>query len=89
MAIDSWYNRQRARAQARDHWTIENSVHWIRNVVFGWDARTVRSRSTTAVMVRMGDIVRGTLRATGWANTARRDAPTPPPPPFSHLHGTT
>lgn len=55
---------------ARDHWKIENSVHWIRDVVFGEDARKIRTRNTPAVMATLGDIVRGTLRTAGWANTA-------------------
>jgi predicted transposase YbfD/YdcC len=52
-------------AWARDHWTIENSVHWIRDVTFGEDARSIRTRNTPAVMAVLGDIVRGSLRAAG------------------------
>ncbi|MFD8078775.1 hypothetical protein ACFV3E_39735 [Streptomyces sp. NPDC059718] len=39
-----------------------NSVHGIRDVVFGEDPRPIRARNTTAIMATLGDIVRGTLR---------------------------
>ncbi|MEY9963302.1 putative transposase YbfD/YdcC [Streptacidiphilus sp. MAP12-16] len=55
---------------ARGHWTIENSVHWIRDVTFGEDASQVRTRNTPTVMAVLRDIVRGTLRLAGYDNTA-------------------
>ncbi|MFV2104911.1 ISAs1 family transposase, partial [Micromonospora sp. LOL_024] len=55
---------------AREHWTIENSVHWIRDVTFGEDASQVRADNTPAVMAALRDIIRGTFRLTGWVNTA-------------------
>jgi predicted transposase YbfD/YdcC len=55
---------------ARGHWTIENSVHWIRVVTFGEDASQVRTRNTPTVMAALRDIVRGALRLTGYDNTA-------------------
>jgi predicted transposase YbfD/YdcC len=76
-------------AWARDHWTIENSVHWIRDVVFGEDARTIRTRNTPAVMATLGDIVRGTLRAVGWANTASARRAHTTPATILKLHGIT
>lgn len=33
-------------AWAREHWTIENNVHWIRDVTFAEDASQVRSQNT-------------------------------------------
>lgn len=58
----------------RGHWTIENSAHWIRDVVFGEDHCTVRTRNAPAVLATLRDIVRTALRKAGWANTtsARR-----------------
>lgn len=50
---------------ARGHWTIENSVHWIKDVTFGEDASRVRTRNTPTVMAALRDIVRGALRLTG------------------------
>ncbi|MFG1886212.1 ISAs1 family transposase [Micromonospora sp. NPDC049102] len=55
---------------AREHWTIENSVHWIRDVTFGEDASQIRTHNTPAVMAALRDIVRSTIRLAGWANTA-------------------
>jgi predicted transposase YbfD/YdcC len=54
----------------RGHWTIENSAHWIRDVVFGEDASKVRTRNAPAVLAALRDIVRTALRKAGWANTA-------------------
>lgn len=55
---------------ARQHWTIENSVHWIRDVTFGEDASQTRTRNTPAVMAALRDIIRSAFRLAGWANTA-------------------
>ena len=54
----------------RGHWTIENSAHWIRDVVFGEDASKVRTHNAPAVLAALRDIVRSALRKAGWANTA-------------------
>jgi predicted transposase YbfD/YdcC len=72
---------------ARGHWIIENSAHWIRDVTFGEDASTVRTRNAPAVLAALRDIVRSTLRKAGWANTASaRRAHTDPETALS-LHG--
>jgi predicted transposase YbfD/YdcC len=74
-------------AWAREHWTIENSVHWIRDVTFGEDASHVRTHNTPTVMAALRDIIRGTIRLTGWANTASaRRAHTNPATTLA-LHG--
>ncbi|WP_406395925.1 ISAs1 family transposase [Streptomyces sp. NBC_00887] len=71
-------------AWARGHWIIENSVHWIRDCTFGEDASQVRTRNSPAVMAALRDIVRATLRFTGWTNTSSgRRAQTNP---RSHPH---
>lgn len=54
----------------RGHWTIENSAHWIRDVVFHEDNIKVRTRNAPAVLAALRDIVRTTLRKAGWVNTA-------------------
>jgi predicted transposase YbfD/YdcC len=48
---------------------IENSAHWIRDVVFR-DHSKVRTRNAPAVLAALRDIVRSALRKAGWANTA-------------------
>ncbi|MEV0489480.1 ISAs1 family transposase [Streptomyces atratus] len=74
---------------ARDHWKIENCVHRIRDVVFGEDARTIRTRNAPAVMASLGDIVRGTLRALGRVNTASARRAHTDPATVLQLHGIT
>ena len=63
-------NAAELAAHLRRHWTVENSSHWIRDVVFGEDRIKVRTRNTPAVLAALRDIVRATLRKAGWANTA-------------------
>ena len=55
---------------ARRHWTIENSVHWVRDVTFAEDAHQLRTGHAPAVLAGLRDIVRRTLHKTGWANIA-------------------
>ena len=74
-------------AWARDHWKIENSAHWIRDVTFGEDSRTIRTRNTPAVVATLSDIVRGTLRAAGWTNTASARRAHTDPDRILKLHG--
>jgi predicted transposase YbfD/YdcC len=54
----------------RGHWIIENSAHWIRDVVFREDQGKVRTRNAPAVLAALRDIVRTALRKAGWTNTA-------------------
>lgn len=74
-------------AWARGHWTIENSVHWIRDVTFGEDAQQVRTGNTPAVMAGLRDIVRGALRKAGWINTATARRAHLDPDTVLTLHG--
>jgi predicted transposase YbfD/YdcC len=74
-------------AWAREHWTIENSVHWIRDVTFDEDASQIRAHNTPAVIAALRDIIRSTYRLTGWINTASaRRAHTTPTDALT-LHG--
>nr|WP_308050675.1 transposase [Streptomyces sp. TRM72054] len=57
-------------AWARGHWTVENTVHWVRDVVFGEDRCQVRTRNTPAVLAAVRDLIRGTLTLAGYVNTA-------------------
>jgi predicted transposase YbfD/YdcC len=55
---------------AREHWTIENTVHWSRDVTFREDHCQVRTARAPAVLAAVRDLIRGALRVAGYANTA-------------------
>jgi predicted transposase YbfD/YdcC len=57
-------------AWARGHRTVENTVHWVRDVVFGEDNSQVRTRNTPAVPAAVRDLIRGALKLAGYVNTA-------------------
>ena len=49
----------------REHWTIENKLHWIRDAVFREDASTVRTGGIPQVMAAMRNAALSVLRFTG------------------------
>jgi predicted transposase YbfD/YdcC len=55
---------------ARGHWTVENTVHWVRDMTFGEDASQVRTRNTPAALASIRDLIRGALHLAGHANIA-------------------
>ncbi|ROQ77139.1 hypothetical protein EES39_24720 [Streptomyces sp. ADI92-24] len=55
---------------ARGHWTVANTAHWVRDVVFGEGKSQVRTHSTPAVSAAIRDLIRGALRLAGYINTA-------------------
>jgi predicted transposase YbfD/YdcC len=55
---------------AREHWTIENTVHWTRDVTFREDHCQVRTAHAPAVLAAVRDLIRGALHAAGYVNTA-------------------
>jgi hypothetical protein len=66
---------------------VENTAHHVRDVTFAEDSNRTRTRNTPAVLAVLRDIVRGTFRLAGWANTASaRRAHTTPASAFS-LYG--
>jgi predicted transposase YbfD/YdcC len=50
----------------RNHWTIENKVHWIRDTVFGEDASRARTGSIPQVMAALRNAVLAVLRFAGY-----------------------
>lgn len=54
----------------RGHWGIENRLHWVRDVTYGEDASTVRTRSAPQNMAAMRNLAIAALRTTGWTNIA-------------------
>ncbi|USY18679.1 ISAs1 family transposase [Nocardiopsis exhalans] len=55
---------------ARGHWTVENRVHYVRDVIFKEDARRTRTGAAPVVLGCLTDIVRQALTAAGWKNLA-------------------
>ena len=49
----------------REHWTIENKLHWVRDTVFQEDASTVRTGVIPQVMAAMRNTALTVLRCTG------------------------
>ena len=49
----------------REHWTIENKLHWVRDAVFREDASTVRTGVLPQVMAAMRNTAISVLRFTG------------------------
>jgi len=54
----------------RQHWTIENRSHWVRDVVFDEDRAQTRRRHLPHVMATLRNLVIGLLRSTGVAQIA-------------------
>ncbi len=54
----------------REHWHIENKLHWVRDVTFGEDASTVRAGRGAQVLVAVRNLAIGLLRLAGATNIA-------------------
>lgn len=50
----------------RNHWTIENKVHYVRDVSLGEDAGQVRSGHAVEVLAALRNAVMALLRCEGW-----------------------
>ena len=59
----------------RQHWTVENRLHWTRDVTFGEDISQVRTGTTPRVIATLRNLAINTFRLAGRANIAhaRRD----------------
>jgi predicted transposase YbfD/YdcC len=51
---------------ARGHWSIENKVHWVRDVTFGEDASRVRTGSRPRIMATLRNLAIGLIRQAGY-----------------------
>lgn len=60
---------------ARSHWTVENKLHWVRDVTFGEDNSQVRSGTAPRALASLRNLAISTIRLAGRANIAhaRRD----------------
>jgi len=54
----------------RGQWTIENKVHWVRDVTFGEDASRVRTGSRPRVMATLRNLAIGLIRQAGYNQIA-------------------
>ncbi len=57
-------------ALVRGHWSIENSVHYVRDVTYREDASRARTGSAPAVLAALRNLVTTALRLTGTLNIA-------------------
>jgi len=57
-------------AQVRGHWSIENRLHYVRDVSFGEDGSQVRKGAAPQVMAALRNAVIAILRRQGWTNIA-------------------
>jgi predicted transposase YbfD/YdcC len=57
-------------AYVRGHWTIENRVHWVRDVTFGEDASRVRTGNAPRVLAALRNLVISLLRLDETTNIA-------------------
>jgi predicted transposase YbfD/YdcC len=55
----------------REHWHIENKLHWVRDVTFDEDRSTVRKGSIPQVMAALRNVAISLLRLLGATNIAR------------------
>lgn len=54
----------------RGHWTIENRVHYVRDVTFGEDAGQAWVGNTPHALATLRNLLLAVLRAHGWTNIA-------------------
>lgn len=52
------------------HWSVENKLHWVRDVTFDEDRSQVRTRNSPHVMASLRNTAIGILRLAGWGNIA-------------------
>ncbi len=64
-------NPMRLGELIRDHWGIENRVHYVRDVTFDEDRSQVRKKSGPRVMASLRNLAIGALRLAGETNIAK------------------
>ena len=63
----------------RGHWTIENGLHWVRDITFAEDASQVRTGNGPTVMAALRNLVVGVLSRQGRSTSPPRPRSTPTP----------
>src|SRR3954462_2682960 len=71
----------------RGHWSIENGLHWVRDVVFAEDSSQVRTAHGPTNLAALRTLAINALRLTGHTNiaTGLRQPPQTPPLPLATL----
>ena len=62
--------RMRLAAWIRCHWSIENSIHWVRDVTYDEDRSQIRTGSGPEIMAALRNAAIGALRLAGITNIA-------------------
>lgn len=57
-------------AWIQGHWSIENALHWVRDVTYDEDRSRVRTANTAHVMATLRNTAISMLRLAGWDNIA-------------------
>ena len=57
-------------AYVRGHWTIENKVHWVRDVTFGEDSSRIRTGPRPRIMTTLRNLAIGLIRQAGYTKIA-------------------
>ncbi|MFF0372719.1 transposase, partial [Micromonospora sp. NPDC005087] len=57
-------------AWIRGHWSIENKIHWVRDVTYDEDRSQIRTGTGPEVMAALRNAAIGALRTAGIANIA-------------------
>jgi len=60
----------RLMALVRNHWSIENGLHYRRDVTFQEDACRMQSRTAAQVLAVLNNLTIGVIRHLGWNNAA-------------------
>jgi predicted transposase YbfD/YdcC len=55
----------------RGHWSIENQLHWVRDVTYGEDHSQIRVKGGPQVMATLRNTAIGLLRLNGHTNIAK------------------
>jgi predicted transposase YbfD/YdcC len=85
LGVTSLHSREAAPehlvAYVRGHWSIENKIHWVRDVTFREDASQVKTGSRPRIMATLRNLVIGLIRQAGHtkiAATIRKIKNSPP-----------
>lgn len=54
----------------REHWHVENRLHYVRDVTMGEDASRIRSDSAPQILAAIRNAALALLRSGGWSNIA-------------------